>query len=231
MRARTKGVIVSSVLASFFTGMQTGALVTPKVLTTETKQQITINRVIDGDSVEASREGRKFEIRLACIDAPELAQAPYGQKAKEYVDRVLNSEASFEPLGVDRYGRVVGDVITDGASLSVLVVQEGLAAVYKPYLRICPDIAEPLQFQENLAKKHKKGFWQEANFELPWLYRRNGANNNKEVLPAPSEITKTTYTCSDFKTQKEAQELYNKYADDPYNLDQNNNKIACEFLP
>ena len=230
MKNITRFGLASTVLSSFGVGIHTGMFFTPKVLTIETPQQITVNRVIDGDSIVASREGKEFQIRLACIDAPELKQSPFGQMSKNYAERLLNKEVSFQPLGVDSYGRIVGDVTTDGASLSVLMVQEGLAAVYQPYLKICPDIAEPLKFHEKTAKSYKKGVWSDPKFEFPWLYRRRLRQTQNEFV-APKDIVKNTYQCSAFTSQKEAQELLNKYPNDPYNLDQNNNKIACEFLP
>lgn len=45
---------------------------------------------------------------------------------------------------------------------------------------------------------------------------------------------KGDYDCSDFKTQKEAQNFFKKHGgpkSDPYGLDADNDGIACESLP
>lgn len=39
------------------------------------------------------------------------------------------------------------------------------------------------------------------------------------------------YDCRDFKTQKEAQEVFQTSLYDRYDLDRNRNGIACENLP
>ena len=39
------------------------------------------------------------------------------------------------------------------------------------------------------------------------------------------------YDCINFKTQEDAQKMFNKYSYDKYFLDANHNGIACESLP
>lgn len=51
--------------------------------------------------------------------------------------------------------------------------------------------------------------------------------NEEEKLP---ECTKRDCNCSDFQTQAEAQKVLEAFADDPYNLDKNNDGKACESL-
>lgn len=43
-------------------------------------------------------------------------------------------------------------------------------------------------------------------------------------------ITKE-YDCADFPTQEKSQIVFNGNEEDIYRLDQNNNGIACEYLP
>jgi len=38
----------------------------------------TVLSIGDGDSISVLERGQKLKVRLACIDAPETAQAPFG---------------------------------------------------------------------------------------------------------------------------------------------------------
>lgn len=42
----------------------------------------TVISVGDGDTIRVRMNGKPITLRLACIDAPETAQHPYGQQAR-----------------------------------------------------------------------------------------------------------------------------------------------------
>lgn len=44
-------------------------------------------------------------------------------------------------------------------------------------------------------------------------------------------VQQRDYDCMDFKTQREAQEIYMKHSTDVYDLDRNGDGIACSSLP
>ena len=44
-----------------------------------TEFRATVLSIGDGDTLRVSRQGLPITIRLACIDAPEMARSPYGQ--------------------------------------------------------------------------------------------------------------------------------------------------------
>lgn len=102
----------------------------------------TVERVVDGDSLEVALDGEQIELRLEGFNAPELYADSVtggpdeltcnGSAAKAAVEAVL--AAADGPLlvvehDVDRFGRTLGDVVVDDMSLtSQLVAQgEGLA--------------------------------------------------------------------------------------------------------
>ncbi len=66
----------------------------------------TLLRVIDGDSVIARIQGKQTKIRLACIDAPEIGQAPYGRIARNTLIGLLPSHSiiKVQPINYDQYG-------------------------------------------------------------------------------------------------------------------------------
>jgi endonuclease YncB( thermonuclease family) len=69
----------------------------------------------DGDTIRVRHGGKVETIRLACIDAPEMAQVPYGDQARRYLQMrlLLEQEVTIHPFNTDRYGRTVAEVIGD----------------------------------------------------------------------------------------------------------------------
>ncbi|MEH2373257.1 MAG: excalibur calcium-binding domain-containing protein [Nostoc sp.] len=68
---------------------------------------------------------------------------------------------------------------------------------------------------------------------MPWNFRRGKRSNQPTYSPLavnPSNLSKN-YNCPDFTTQAEAQEIFNKYPNDPFDLDRDHDGIACENLP
>lgn len=49
----------------------------------------TIISLGDGDTLRVADRGKNLTIRVACIDAPETAQAPYGQQARQALQALL----------------------------------------------------------------------------------------------------------------------------------------------
>ena len=60
----------------------------------------------DGDTIRVRRGEQLWTIRLACIDAPEMAQVPNGERARRYLQTrlPLDHDVTIHPLSTDRYG-------------------------------------------------------------------------------------------------------------------------------
>jgi endonuclease YncB( thermonuclease family) len=125
----------------------------------------------DGDTIRV-RHGDKLEtIRLACIDAPEMAQVPYGEQARRYLQMrlPLEQDVTIHPLNTDRYGRTVAEVNGD-INLNLALVEDGQAFVYPKYLGQC-DAREYLD-AEYRASRHRFGIWRvPGGIERPWQFR------------------------------------------------------------
>ena len=77
-------------------------------------KQATIVSITDGDTVRLrDQDGQEIRVRLACIDAPETAQTPYGLKARTYLQQRLpiGREVNLNIKTTDLYGRSVAEVI------------------------------------------------------------------------------------------------------------------------
>lgn len=95
---------------------------------------IVIDRVIDGDSLEATVDGEATEIRLLGINAPELRtldgdETCPGQMARDELVGLLEGADSlaFEAGDTDRFGRRLGVIVADGEPVTRSMVEAGWA--------------------------------------------------------------------------------------------------------
>lgn len=148
---------------------------------------VTVLSVGDGDTIRIEREGEAITVRLACIDAPETAQAPYGEAASERLQALLpvGSSINVRPITEDRYGRTVGEVFVEGKNLGPQLLVEGHAVAYRQYLSQCD--ANVYLSAEYYAQRLRLGFWEPANPVMPWDFRKGSSQNLEEPTAAPSE--------------------------------------------
>jgi endonuclease YncB( thermonuclease family) len=134
--------------------------------------QATVVSIGDGDTIRVRQSGRLVTVRLACIDAPEIAQAPYGAQARRYLQMRLpiGSAVRLVPQTTDRFGRTVAEVI-GGVNLNLALVEDGLAFAYRQYLAGCN--AREYLDAEFRASRRRYGVWQVAGgITCPWDFRR-----------------------------------------------------------
>lgn len=128
-------------------------------------------KVLDGDSIQVSRDGRIYEIRLYGIDTPEYKQ-PYSNKAKQFTRRLTYRQTvSVEKKDIDRYGRIVALVFSNGALVNRELVRSGLAWFYPRYCLEQPLCGE-LEALEKQARKERRGLWLESAPVSPWEWKR-----------------------------------------------------------
>ncbi|MEH2421406.1 MAG: thermonuclease family protein [Nostoc sp.] len=181
----------------------------------------------DGDSIWINKNGKKTEVRLACIDAPEGKQF--------WEQQTTNRLAKISPLGQKIELRKIRlyEIFVAGQSVNLQMVQEGNTVVYLPYLNNCASNTNQYLQAEEYAKIQKLGFWNQQNPVMPWNFRQGKRSNQPTYSPFPvntSNLLKN-YNCPDFTTQAEAKEIFNKYPNDPFDLDRDHDDIACENLP
>jgi micrococcal nuclease len=125
--------------------------------------------VTDGDTIKVLRRGRQVRVRLSGIDCPEKRQA-FGSRAKRYTsDLVFAKEVTVKVRDIDRYKRIVGEVVLkDGTNLNHALVRAGLAWWYRRY---APE-DRTLERLEKDARKNKRGLWADPDPTPPWEFRR-----------------------------------------------------------
>ncbi|AFZ02449.1 thermonuclease family protein [Calothrix sp. PCC 6303] len=152
-----------------------------------------VERVSDGDTIKVKQaNGQEFSVRFACMDAPEVPhskkerdskslsdrnQFGWGEKAQARLKSLIQKNSDRVTLKItdsDRYGRKVAEVrLKDGTFAQEVLIREGLAKVYRPYLNKCPSRAIVEQAEAE-AKQQKRGVWGDAKFVNPWEYRSLG---------------------------------------------------------
>ena len=184
----------------------------------------TVLSIGDGDTIRVRQAGRALTVRLACIDAPETAQSPWGQQARRYLQQRLpiGREVTLEVKTTDRYGRTVAEVISD-INLNLALVEDGQAFAYRQYLGGCN--AREYLDAEYRAGRHRFGVWQvEGGITRPWDFRRSTRGRHISDGTTPGG---RRYRCSEIGSYDRAQELLRQ--GHSY-LDGNGDGEACESL-
>ncbi|MBD2385990.1 YifB family Mg chelatase-like AAA ATPase [Cylindrospermum sp. FACHB-282] len=150
------------------------------------QRQLITGKIInvgDGDTVRAQFGSQKATIRLACIDAPELKQKPWGGRSRNRLKQLLpvGQPVKFSIKEKDRYGRFVAEIFLGNRNINLVLVQEGEAVVYRQYLKNCPVSRDSLLSEEAIAKTKKLGFWNQLNPVMPWNFRQS----KKVPTPTP----------------------------------------------
>lgn len=134
--------------------------------------------VKDGDSIVVLEGNKQTEIRLQCIDAPEMGQA-HGKAAKIVLSRLVSGKnITIKKAGTDKYGRTLAYVhTTDGMNVNEEMVNHGYAWHFEKYCS-----CEKLENLQKNAKEKKRGLWTDSNPTPPWAFRqtkkrvKHGAN-------------------------------------------------------
>jgi micrococcal nuclease len=128
---------------------------------------LTIKRIVDGDTVHVFHQDETYKVRLIEIDAPERNQ-PYGRDSTNYLKFLLKEgKVDVEISGTDRYGRKLGRLYWKGRDINRAMVNAGYAWVYDDYV-----IDRSFYENQSKARKLKKGLWKDSNSIPPWEWRK-----------------------------------------------------------
>lgn len=128
----------------------------PVTTVEEAQKQITVSKIIDGDTFELSDGNR---VRLIGVDTPESNQPFYGEamalSESLLLGRRIGHEAGTEER--DRYGRLLWHVYADSIFVNAEIVARGMGQVYlfQPNL----EYAEELIESQKRAREARLGIW------------------------------------------------------------------------
>ena len=200
----------------------------------------TVLSIGDGDTISVLERGQKLNVRLACIDAPETAQSPYGMASRNQLKALLplGSTVNLRVQAVDRYGRFVAEVVGK-APINLAMVESGQAFVYRQYLGRCD--RQAYLSAERQAQDQRLGVWAvPGGMTRPWDFRHGGAGHRSAgvvpggatsrspvLSPQPALPSGAKTTCKQIGSFARAQELLRQRHS---YLDRNGDGVACESL-
>ena len=192
---------------------------------------VTVLSVGDGDTLTATEGARRIKVRLACIDAPETAQTPYGGEARKALQSLapIGSPVRLKIVTTDRYGRSVAEVFRGGSNINLALVKEGYAFVYRDYLENCD--RNTYLGTEREAESRRKGVWAvPGGIARPWDWRRGARSGTRSSQSGPRPTGGSSsgrYTCKQIGDWNRAQQLLQH--GHTY-LDRDRDGEACESL-
>jgi endonuclease YncB( thermonuclease family) len=181
----------------------------------------------DGDTITVTEGSKRIKVRLACIDAPETSQSPYGMEARKKLQGLLpiGSQVTLRTKATDRYGRSVGEVIKGSTNINQSLVGSGNAFVYWQYINGCD--RQTYSRLENDARLKGAGVWRvPGGIQRPWDYRR-GRQGSSSASSSSGASSSGRYRCSEIGSWRKAQDLLKK--GHTY-LDRDGDGEACESL-
>ena len=176
----------------------------------------TVISIGDGDTLRVLEAGKRVTIRLACIDAPETSQVPYGMASRQKLQQLapIGTELTLRVQATDRYGRTVAELYKSGQSINLEMVRSGHAFAYRQYLRQCNETA--YLGAEAIAQQQRLGVWSvPGGIQRPWEWRHGGrashssSSSSASVAPgnAVTQPLGHHYTCKEIGNFAMAQQL------------------------
>jgi micrococcal nuclease len=157
----------------------------------------TVTRVIDGDTIEVTFNGKEEEVRFLLIDTPETKHPskpvePFGPEASKFVEDKLEGKTVGLKVGSeqrDKYGRLLAYVFIGEETIQELLLRNGLAAT--AYLYNDLTMLEEFHKEQDIARNKKIGVWSIAGYAH--VDHDHGFHYEKEVAaakPEPKPATK-----------------------------------------
>ena len=163
LKRRVAWILVLAVF--FFSAAVAVAAKPPNTLTGK------VVALTDGDSLTIlDAATTQHKIRLAGIDAPELAQS-FGTKARDgLAEKVRGKVVRVDVIDIDRNKQEVGRMYLGGRFINMELVRDGFAWRFIRF-----DLPGEFKAAEADARAHKRGLWTDPHPLPPWQFRRQHA--------------------------------------------------------
>jgi micrococcal nuclease len=124
-------------------------------------------RVVDGDTIIVSIDGRKERVRLIGVDTPETKHPNkpveyFGREASAFTKHMVEGKKvnlEYDWQKRDKYGRLLAYVfLEDGTFLNAEIIKQGYGFAYT---RFPFKFLDEFRRYEREARKANKGLWRE----------------------------------------------------------------------
>ncbi|MNO80025.1 Endonuclease YncB precursor [compost metagenome] len=140
-----------------------------------------VTRVVDGDTMKLTIDGKKETVRLLLVDTPESVNPdipepqPFAIEASNFAKKMLTNKDVQIELDVserDKYGRLLGYLYIDGKMFNEILLEQGyarVAYVFAPNTKY----VDPFRAIQDEAREKGIGIWsienyaQEYGFKVP----------------------------------------------------------------
>lgn len=219
---------------------------------------LSVAKVVDGDTLSVSIDGKTQTIRLIGLNTPETVDPRkpvecFGKQASDKAKKLLTGkkiriEKDPSQGDYDKYQRLLAYVfLEDGTNFNKYMIQEGYGYEYTynlPY-----KYQKEFKLAQEQAKSQKKGLWADdtckgnpviqTSTTTPTptsasTQQSQPATESQPVLSGNYICSYNAYNCTDFKTQKEAQAAFEACggpSSDIHRLDADKDGVVCESLP
>ena len=185
--------------------------------------------ISDGDTFTLlTSDKQQIKVRLSEIDTPEKGQ-PFGSRAQQALsDLIFSKDVLVIKEDTDRYGRLVGHVYVNGNHVNRQMVQDGMAWVYRQYLK-----DKTLLQDEQEAREARRGLWSlpSTDHVPPWEWRKGSRSiaTKKEAAEGTAEFEcGTKRYCKEMSSCEEARYYLENCG--LTRLDGDGDEVPCETL-
>ena len=140
--------------------------------------QYKVIRIVDGDTIVISYNGKYEKVRLLCVNTPESVHPdkkqniPMGKVASKYTQKKLTGKDVNLEFEIDRlrghYGRLLAYVFVDGQNFNLDLVRQGLSPYYTKYGKSEKYDAE-FRAAEKQARKEELNIWGDPELTKKYL--------------------------------------------------------------
>ena len=155
-------------------------------------------RVYDGDSFALlAADGRRLQIRLSGIDAPEKGQ-PFSDRSRRHLAELLaQHELVVTPIKKDVYGRLVANVSVGDRDVGLAQLRAGLAWHFIRYAHDqTPQQREAYARAESEAREARIGLWMDSRPLEPWRFREMHRHRNERPAQERAARAATASPCA-----------------------------------
>ena len=187
--------------------MRWAFLLSGVLLMTAPAHSASVLSIGDGDTITVTEGSKRIKVRLACVDAPETSQSPYGMEARRALQGLLpiGSQVTLMTKATDRYGRSVAEVLKGSTNINQSVVGSGNAFVYWQFISGCD--RQTYSRLEKDARLKGAGVWSvPGGIQRPWNYRR-GRRGGSSTSSGGGGTTSGKYRCKEIGSWDKAQVL------------------------